>query len=833
MRLATRIGLLTTLVVFTAIAGSLGAVAISLRRDVHRTLEEDLQRAQVSLETLIFQQGSVLAAGTGAVASAAFLQAVMTSAAVDPATLQGVADEQRTALGVDVLMLLDARGVVRSVSPAGLAATGEMPALTETEAGPRVLRLGDRILLLVSRPVSVGAQDVGYLVTGNQLGSAFLGFLGRQSGAESLLVSQGRVHGASLRSVRAEDLARAEVPTQGVGTVEVEGVPLVVTRVPIGEQVDVVLVRSQEEAFQRFRGTLFRLAWMGLVAFAVGAALSVLVARGIARRVGAVAGVVAQVAEGDLTQKVNIDSKDEVGALGASVNLMSHRMKQVIVEVRSSIENLAATADQYSKVSQSVRGGIKDQLRDAESTSSSMAAIAGEIEAVGRGSESLTRSVQTTVAGIGELERASLRFSEGFERLADAIGGTSALAEQMARAIQVVAARSTDLRDGVDQSAATVEQMAASVETTALHAGALITSASRTAEVVAGLVATGQQVGHQVEQVEHLSRRAAEEVAAGDQAVRSALHAMRRIAEGIHETAAFMRELDSHSRDIRKILEVIEEIADQTNLLALNAAIEAARAGDAGRGFAVVADEVRRLAERSVTATKEIGEVIRLVEEKTGHASGSAARGESETQEGMRLADRAGEALKSIHDGVARTSELSSGLGRLGADQAAAVAMVSAAVDDMRATTLEVTNAVKEQGLGGEHIRAAMVRMRNVTAEVATATHELGQGARGVGEAVVDMNQITGEVAAAVRRQVQGIQQINQAADLMKRSTEEVSSATAAQRRGGALVEEAAQSITTVARANLTSMEEIASSASHLVEISETLSRRIRVFKVD
>ena len=161
--------------------------------------------------------------------------------------------------------------------------------------------------------------------------------------------------------------------------------------------------------------------------------------------------------------------------------------------------------------------------------------------------------------------------------------------------------------------------------------------------------------------------------------------------EVVESAVGAMDQIQETSKEISKIINLIDDIAFQTNLLALNAGVEAARAGSAGAGFAVVASEVRALAQRTSTAAGQIQELT--------NAS------ETHVANGVSMVGQAGAALSSIINQVSEVSNLVS----------------------------EIAEGVQKQSGGLENINSAMHELDSVTqrnaamAEEASASSQLLQ----------------------------------------------------------------------------------------------------------
>lgn len=218
-------------------------------------------------------------------------------------------------------------------------------------------------------------------------------------------------------------------------------------------------------------------------------------------------------------------------------------------------------------------------------------------------------------------------------------------------------------------------QMANGTEEVAMQAGTLSTASEEMAATTSEIAASCTRVAEE-------AKKASDSANHGSSIVRETVAGMERISGRVKDSAATIVRLGESSDKIGTIVGTIEDIADQTNLLALNAAIEAARAGEQGRGFAVVADEVRALAERTARATREIGSMIKGVQQETREAVVSMEEGVKEVEVGTHEAAKSLVALDQINTLIDSVSSQ--------------IEQIATAADEQSATTGEIAYNIQQ-----------------------------------------------------------------------------------------------------------------------------------------
>lgn len=184
-----------------------------------------------------------------------------------------------------------------------------------------------------------------------------------------------------------------------------------------------------------------------------------------------------------------------------------------------------------------------------------------------------------------------------------------------------------------------------------------------------------------------------------------------------------MQSLGSQAEGIGQIMGVISDIADQTNLLALNAAIEAARAGDAGRGFAVVADEVRKLAEKTMSATKEVGAAVSRIQTTARQTVDSVSQVAGAIDGTAVHASQSGQELTHIVDLVDQATDQIRAIATAAEEQSAASEEINKNIEGVNAISLETSRsmraaqqAVAELTSQTQAVSALIVTMRTADA---------------------------------------------------------------------------------------------------------------------
>ena len=255
-------------------------------------------------------------------------------------------------------------------------------------------------------------------------------------------------------------------------------------------------------------------------------------------------------------------------------------------------------------------------------------------------------------------------------------------ADRLSSVVHIVSSASEELSAQIEQSSHGADQQSRRL--------------SETATAMEEMNATVLEVAKNASQATDTSEKAKTKAQEGSTIVGKVVVGINQVQSQSMELKSDMTALGKQAEGIGHIMNVISDIADQTNLLALNAAIEAARAGEAGRGFAVVADEVRKLAEKTMTATKEVGDAIQQIQQGTRKNIENVDRTVKTIEEATLLAKASGETLVEIVNYVEVSTDQVRSIATASEEQSSASEEINRSVEDVNRIAAETTDALRQ-----------------------------------------------------------------------------------------------------------------------------------------
>lgn len=443
----------------------------------------------------------------------------------------------------------------------------------------------------------------------------------------------------------------------------------------------------------------------------VASALAWLASGLIVRPIQSLVDTARQIARGDLTQRAQARSADEIGGLAATFNEMAAHLERTVRSLGESQSKLRAVVETVDSRSRAVIERV-DQQRSV---------------------------IDDAYLSIDQLNGGVRRITDNVEMLSASSEETSSSMLEMVASMEEVSRHTDTLWSSVEDTASATNEMVSSINEVDQNASYLTSFVTDTSSSMVEMSASIAQVETNAARSYDLALAVADAAESGMKAVRETIEGMEKIRQSVVEANSVVSRLGDRSVAIGKILNVIEDVAEQTNLLALNAAILAAQAGEYGKGFSVVAAEIRELSERTASSTRDIAGLIRSVQDEVQNALRAMSSGSTLVESGVSLSHEAGKALNKILESAAKASSMGKEIANATREQATGSETVTRAVDRLQAMVGQINSATRQQAQGSDHILRAVESMREVTKYVRQAMVEQKSGSSMISNAAERM----------------------------------------------------------------------------------------------
>lgn len=443
------------------------------------------------------------------------------------------------------------------------------------------------------------------------------------------------------------------------------------------------------------------------IAILAGITLSYVIGTTIVKPIQKLQEGTSAIASGELSEKVDIDSNDEIGALAKSFNQMTLSLKEMLTKINDTFKNL----DDISKNLTNISQNISDD------------------------SSHTAKSIETVYKSVEEMNKTSQIITSNMEDFSHTTEEMNSWIFEMTGSISELASNADSLATSVSNTTSSIHQMSASISQISQNVNSL-------SELQTSSSSSIMEINSSIKEVEEMTRHSAaladrvRRIAAGEgmRSVAEAVQGIRTVNEAVNKSTTSIKQLGSHIGNISKIVNVINTIADQTKLLSLNASILAAQAGEHGKGFNVVAEEISKLSETTIQSTKEIESLISSIMNESKQSIQLMIEGAKKAEEGVSLVHKVESVLSEINTAAESSHEIAQQISKSMAEQAKSGNLIIESIHDVTQMCESINKSTTEQKDGAALVVKAAEEISDVSIVLRKTTDEQLAGSKRVAE---------------------------------------------------------------------------------------------------
>jgi twitching motility protein PilJ len=395
----------------------------------------------------------------------------------------------------------------------------------------------------------------------------------------------------------------------------------------------------------------------------IGLVIAVLIVRNITGTVSSLQGAVQRVRDGDSAALQAIESKDEVGDLGRTVNLLL--TERIAAQQKAESENEQLNNSVVTLLGTMFELSQRNLTARAQVTTDVVGTVADSVNMLAESTSSALKNVNEVA---NEVAASSQRMSSNAMTLSDQAQldrkGVLAMSDEIAQASTLM-----------QQVAALAEQSRLSAQQATLATVSALKSVTTT---------VGEMTG---------------------------------IRDSIGEMEKRVKRLGERSQEISQVVALINSISERTHVLALNASMQAAMAGEAGRGFAVVTEEVQRLADSSRSATMQIAQLAQNIQLETSETVAALNRTVTDVVRGSQVAETSGGQMRETEQATQRLVEAVGRIANESAEQLSLAQRLAQRALALTASTEQTERVVQGTSDDAASLAKSSVRLVEVVSE--------------------------------------------------------------------------------------------------------------------